>query len=193
MQRINFKSKSAESLYDDYLRRVEKTVRNLPEEDRKELMMEINSHIYESIQTTNFSDINEPEVLLSVLQKLGDPEDTLRPMVAERKLKQATRTFNPIHIVKALIMNVKYGLSYTLFGLLYLFLFVFIFLIGAKIVKPSAVGLFIGEDSYKFGLIARHTGMEEVLGWWFIPIVALVVVILYFLITLLLRMKQNRK
>ncbi|WP_412467350.1 HAAS signaling domain-containing protein [Pedobacter sp. KLB.chiD] len=191
LKEIPFKDQSAERIYQDYLYRIRKEVKGLNQQNQDEILMELNSHIYENLQEHPTG--NEVEKLLNILEKLGRPEEILKPLVADKKLTEATQTFNPIAVFKALLLNLTNGISYIIFFILYLFLFGFVFLIGAKIWNPSQVGFF-----YKPGevfIIGLSKGLvnpaDEILGNWFIPVMIIVTVALYFMITLLLKLKRT--
>lgn len=194
MKALDFQQSASQKIYTDYINRIKRTTAPLAKEDRQDVLMEFNSHIYEGMQRNSGG--NEVDRLLDVIENLGPPEEVLKPLVAEKKLQQATKTFNPVHVFKALILNITNGLAYIVFTILYIMLFGFLFVIGAKIFNPDKVGLFIKEDTFfVLGLInaeSRQTqGVEEVLGNWFIPVMILVTLILYVLITLLLRLKRR--
>jgi hypothetical protein len=80
------------------MKRVIKATNSLSTENQNDIYMEINSHIYESLQ--NKKNENEIELTLDIIERLGIPEEVLKPLVADKKLEQATKTFNPIHILK---------------------------------------------------------------------------------------------
>lgn len=194
LEKIKFKDSGAQRIYSDYLKRIERVVIPLPKSDRQEVLMEFNSHIYESLQQNK----NESEIdrLLDVLEKLGPPEETLKPLVADKKMEQATRTFNPLHMVKALALNLGNGISYVIFFLLYLMLFGFVFMILPEIFDSSSTGLFLnGNDFQALGKInseyLKGTATREVLGSWFIPAMLVAIVIFYILITFLLKIKRK--
>jgi uncharacterized membrane protein len=190
MNKINFKSDSAQTYYNDYINRVGKCISGLSVIDRNELMMEINSHIFEGISRD--PDKNELEILVEVTSKLGVPEEFLKPLVARKKLDQAVRSFNPKHVFQAITLNLKNSMLYTVFALLYLFLLSFVGLIIAKIIFPSNTGLFIDNGSFRaLGYINPTNGLTEVLGYWFIPISIIAAILFYTCITLL--MKVSRK
>lgn len=189
LTKIPFTDKSSTRIYQEYLDRIQRATKSLSKEDQLEIMMELNSHIYENFSQKR-SD-NEIEQLLDILQKLGSPEEVLKPLVADKKLTQATRTFNPVHIFKALILNIGNGLSYIIFFLLYLCLFSFIFLIGAKIFMPDRVGLFYKKGStFILGMASNYPG-HEILGNWFIPVMIAFTIVFYLLLTLLLKIKNR--
>ena len=192
---IKFEQIASQRIYSDYMKRIKKATASLSKISQDDIYMEFNSHIFEAIQ--HKSQANEIDSLLDIIEKLGAPEEVLKPLVADKKLEQATRTFNPVHVFKALILNFTNGISYVFFFVLYLFLFGFVFLIFAKIVKPSLVGLHMNDSFSVFVLgimsqedkIKNHT--HEVLGYWFIPAMLLAIVVFYFLITLLLKLKKS--
>jgi len=191
MNKINFISGSAQRIYDDYMRRVGKCIALLGEADKTELVMELNSHIYEAM--LKGANGNEVDCLLDVIAGLGVPEEFLKPLVAGKKLDQAVRSFNPKHIFQAISLNLRSGFIYTFFGLLYLFLVSFILLIAAKIIFPANTGLFFNGSSFRaFGFMTDTDGLTEVLGYWLIPLSIITALFCYTCITLLLRLKRKR-
>ena len=193
---IKFEQKASQRIYSDYMKRIKKATASLSKISQDDIYMEFNSHIFEAIQ--HKSQANEIDSLLDIIEKLGAPEEVLKPLVADKKLEQATRTFNPVHVFKALILNFTNGISYVFFFVLYLFLFGFVFLIFAKIINPSLVGLHMKDDSFSvfvLGIMSQEDKIKnhthEVLGYWFIPAMLLAIVVFYFLITLLLKLKKS--
>lgn len=191
MKTLEFKNALTQHIYSDYFKRVEKNLKPLSGKDKVEFLMEINSHIYEAMNA--FPDENESENLLNVLNKLGDPEDYLKAIVADKKLKEAVHTFNPGTVFQALALNIKRGAIFSLFAVMYLSLFAFVFLIIAKILWPARTGLFyMNQQFHSFGFISNGPEMDEILGFWFIPLVALSAVLFYLLITLLFRLIKKK-
>ncbi len=191
MKNIKLASATAERIYKDYLKRAEKCMEILPQADREEMLMEINSHIFEGLQ--RFSDGEEIDNLLTVLEKLGAPEEFLKPIIADKKIAQAVRTFNPKYVLQALLLNFKNGIVYSVFAFLYLLLFSFLFLIIMKLVFPSNTGLFyMNGNFHSFGFLRDVNGVKDVLGFWFIPVVTFFAIGFYFLITLFLRFVKKK-
>ncbi len=187
MKHIEFNNKSAQKLYENYINSLKRFTSVLSEEDANDLIMEFNSHIYEGLQNSESED--ETENIISILEKLGDPAETLKPLIAGKKLRQATKTFNPKHIGQAIALNVKNSFVFGVFGLLYFCLFVFLLLIPAKLIWPSRTGLFLMDGEFKiFGIITATNDYTEILGFWLIPIVLAVSAIIYLFITLLMRL-----
>lgn len=190
---LKFEESASERVYKDYMKRIRKITSTLPKEDQQDVLMEFNSHIYEGLQDQ--ASEREIDNLLNVLDRLGVPEEVLKPLVADKKLEQATRTFNPIHVFKALALNITNGISYFVFAFLYLLLFTFVFLIYAKITNPEQVGLFFeGNEFLVLGMTSLPVdseGITEVLGGLFIPIMIGAAVLAYLFITLLLKLKRK--
>lgn len=196
IKEISFKETASKRVYDDYMKRIKKTIKPLRINDQNEVLLEFNSHIYEGLQLRKSE--AEINVLLDILDKLGIPEEVLKPLVADKKMEQATKTFNPIHILKALLLNFTNGVSYIIFFLLYILLFGFIFLIFAKILNPAEVGLFVKKGSlFVLGKTAQSSGdgVSEILGNWFIPVMIFCIFAFYFIISYLLKLKRyiNKK
>ena len=189
MKQLEFKQQAAQRIYEDYIKRINRSIASLSKADQHDIQLEFNSHIYESMQGSTLE--SEIDSLLDVLQKLGVPEEVLPQLVADKKLDQATRTFNPAHVFKALALNISNGISYTIFIILYLVLGLGIFSIGAKIFYPDKVGFYIHDKGWTIG-IGENSG-TEVLGNWFIPAMLGAIVVLYILITLMLRLIRTLK
>lgn len=194
IKEIEFTETASKRVYDSYMKRIKKAIKPLPSEDQKEVLLEFNSHIYEGLQhQQNGAEIDR---LLDVLDKLGIPEEVLKPLVADKKLEQAIKTFNPLHIIKALALNITNGVSFVVFFILYLLLFGFVYLIYAKIANPNEVGLFFKNDSFLVlgktnSEILSNSGISDLLGNWFIPVMLLAILVFYLLITLLLKFKRK--
>lgn len=192
-KKIQFKNSDAQKVYGNYLKQIQSATKELDKQDQNDILMELNSHIYESM--SKISDgTNEIENLANTLDKIGNPQEVLKPLIAEKKLNQATKTFNPVHIFRALILNFSYGTIYFFFFILYLFLFSFVLLIIGKIIYPDYVGLFYKKgEFFHYGGILEYGEVQkyEVLGYWFIPVTILLGIIFYLLLTLLLRLKKS--
>lgn len=189
-KKIEFSDKNALRVYEDYMKRIAHMVKPIPEADKQDVLMEFNSHIYEHLQNKQASK-SELDILLNTLDKLGAPEEILKPLLADKLLDKATKTFNPILLFKALLLNLGNGLSYIIFFLLYILLGGFIFLIIAKITN-SNVGMYYKDEKFEaLGMLKNTEGYQEVLGHWFIPVILVCLVVVYTVLTLLLRLKKS--
>lgn len=192
LKKIKFEKKESTLLYEDYLNQIIKATKKLGSEDQNDILMELNSHIYESICKKQISD--ETENLQSTLLKIGDPKEILKPLIAEKKLNQARRTLNPIHIFHALFLNFTNGILYAFLFVLYLLLISFVLLIFGKIIFPNHVGFYYKENLiFMFGAFKQSSKFDqyEILGNWFIPFTIILCCILYLSITLFIKIKSK--
>ncbi|MFW0739867.1 hypothetical protein [Flavobacterium sp. T12S277] len=194
LNKINFESKDAKAIYENYLKQIQSATKKLSKVDQEDILLELNSHIYQSLSLQIDKD-NEVGNLLNVLDKIGIPNDVLKPLIAEKKLVQATTTFNPFHVLQALTLNISNGIIYIAFSIVYFLLFIFGIMTIAKLFYPSSIGFFYKEgEIFKYGGFSNENVKQyEVLGDWFIPITLIICVMCYFLITLLLKVKRNLK
>lgn len=191
---IQFSDSDTQRVYKNYISSIKNVIKPLAQTDRNDVLMEFNSHIYESLQSKNNK--SELDTLLNAIEQLGAPEEVLRPLIADKLLDKAIKTFNPIDIFRALALNITNGISYIIFALLYLCLGAFIFLIFAKIIKGDKVGVFLKDGDFQvIGMVQDPMNYQEVLGNWFIPVMLLSAVFTYFVITLLLKINKiiNKK
>jgi hypothetical protein len=190
MKRIEFFGSEARRIYDDYIRRSARTLAILSEEDKEDCLMEINSHIYEYMQAN--TDGSEITRLLNALERLGEPEITLREVIAAKKIDQAVRTFNIKHLIQALFLNLRNGFIYVVLSVMTLLLLPFSSLIFLKILYPDDTGYFRGNGQNNFGYIVGHEGQTEVLGWWFIPMMLGFCAVFYAMIILCLKFLRRK-
>ncbi|MDI1354198.1 MAG: hypothetical protein PSX36_04740 [bacterium] len=191
MKSIQFKSKSAQRVYDDYINRCQKTIKILSKADKEDCLLEINSYIYEFLANTEAED--EMENLLNIIERLGPPEETLKEAIATKKTEQAIKTFNPKFLFQALILNISNGIIYIILFVLFLLLFCFPVLIVLKLIYPNEVGLYVGEGSFYVGFVDSPVRVTEISGNWFIPFALVISCSLYLIIILLLKLKTKLK
>ncbi|MES2418447.1 MAG: hypothetical protein V4541_09680 [Bacteroidota bacterium] len=192
MKRIIFTNLTAQKIYDDYFARVTRCISILSAADQQELLMELNSHVYEATHRGTLG--SEVDVLVDVLDKLGAPEVALQPAVAYKKVQQAGRSFNPKHILQALYLNITNGIGFFVIGFIYLLILAFGLLAIIKVVSPAHTGLFMHNGHwFVFGYTSDlPSNLVELLGNWFIAVVIALMGVFYFLNTLLFRLLKKR-
>ncbi|WP_116108124.1 HAAS signaling domain-containing protein [Lewinella sp. IMCC34191] len=194
MRAIPFTKPATRKLYREYLKRTRRVIAPLPRTDRMDILMEINSHIFEGF--TRESTTEETVRLREILQQLGAPEEVFKPLLAEKTLQKATRPFHPARAVKAIVLNVSNGFGYLLFAVLYLSVFGFAAAAYQKMIYPDQVGIFFKQGSFHLLGIVRPEaraalGLVEVVGPWFIPLMLIFMVAAYLIIALLHRLKSR--
>lgn len=138
--------------------------------DREEIVREIGSHIYDSLE--------QPAVTLeTVLARLG-PAELLAARYREGQLiRQASRSFSPLLLLRTTLRLATKGIS----GVAVFTVGLFGYAIGATLVlcalikpfQPANTGVWFTEShTLNSGVLYPAPGplSHELLGWWFIPI-----------------------
>jgi hypothetical protein len=192
-----FSETVAEKIWNDYFRRVNRCSRALGTGEQKELMLEIQDHLLESFKQETGA--TEAERLLEAIENIGAPEKFIKPLVADKLLAKASKTFNPKAVLKGLFYYFSVSIRHFLLGIL--FTVGYITSIGMGLMAllkpffPQHVGLILYENGdFVFGIDVDITGsVGEVLGYWIIPICAALSVFIYLGLTRLLKVLRNPK
>lgn len=158
---------------------------------RGELRSDLEAHLSDSFASGD-PEVSEDARLAVAISRLGQPADYLKALIADELIEQGTRTFHPAPIVRGLYYSLGLDLGRTAvaasFGLGYLLLGIFVAMALLKPVWGNHVGLFRRSDgAVSFGIISNPAGMHELLGYWIIPIVLIIAVLLYAVLTRALR------
>jgi uncharacterized membrane protein len=191
MKAITFKNATSQRVYNDYINRCKRVISILSATDQEDCLMEVNSYIHEYMQ--NHQQEDETTALLNILERLGNPEDTLKEVVAAKKIDQAVKTFNIKHLIQALLLNLRNGIVYIILFIMTILLVSFPISIVLKLLYPEKTGLFVGKGHFFIGMIDDKLGVPEVLGNWFIPVITIIGLIFYFIIIFLLKIVKNKK
>ena len=183
-------------IWHQYFRRVKRCAKPLKSNQQEELILEIQDHLLESFKQEAGN--KEAEKLLNAIDKLGDPEEYLRPMIADRLLSSASSTLNPKAVFKSLYYdlfgNIKSFLLSLAFSLGYLAAFVFAVSSILKIFLPDNIGFFIGQNGSLFaGIIGGEPLKTDILGFWGVPLGLLVSLIIYLVLTRNLKVIKRGK
>lgn len=189
MKLLDFKNKNEQRIYNNYMDRCNKKLKILSHVDKEECLQEINSYIFEYLASEKGKD--EMENLLIILDRLGPPEETLQEYIASKKIEQAIKTFNPKHLIEALLLNISNGFIFILLLILALLFLCFPVLIVLKLINPQEVGLFTGSGNFFIGQFTGTSSLKEHLGNFFIPAAILFSVLIYVLILYLLKIKSK--
>jgi uncharacterized membrane protein len=176
----------AKKIWHQYFRRVKRCAKPLKSNQQEELILEIQDHLFESFKQETGN--KEAEKLLNAIDKLGDPEEYLRSMIADRLLSSASSTLNPKTVFKGLYYdlfgNIKSFLLSLAFSLGYLTAFVFAVLSILKIFLPDNIGFFINKNGgVLIGIIGGEPLKTDILGYWDVPLGLLVSLIIYLVLT----------
>jgi hypothetical protein len=158
---------------DSYLGRLRKGLRGLREEDARDIVEELRTHIVEKAADGGQMTMARVE---SVLAELGSPEQLASQYVTDDLLAHAESSRAPWVILRGVFhwatLSVRGLLVFMVCAVGYMFGGSFLI---AALVKPfnPKVGLWkIGTDTYSLALGMTDTRMQghELLGWLLIPV-----------------------
>ncbi len=176
-------------IWQDYQARLERILKPLPLLQKQDIVLEIQSHIWESIEHDTAQ--SEAERVLNAIRKLGHPEDFLQSVVGKKLLENASHTFNPAALAQSLYYMLGgsriQSILVLVMSLLYTVLFVLATMVCTKFILPHNVGLFAGEQGgFAFGYIRNAEGQpqyHDVLGYWFVPLGLIACLMVYIIVT----------
>lgn len=162
-----------------YLARLRARLRGMNEQDVREIVEELRSHILDKASVAG-----EEETAGGVgatLAALGSPEELANEYLTENLLALAEVSRSPVRIVESLIRWARLSVA----GFFALLASIVGYLVGAgfllcavlKPVHPQTAGLWIlpaGADDFQISLRLGFGSVppdgREVLGWWIVPI-----------------------
>ena len=191
-----FADPNSQRIWDNYFKRVQNVIRVTDSDTQEEIKFEIQDHLYQSF--TEIDAENEVSKLLQAIDRLGEPEEFLMHVVSEKLLIKGTRNLSPSSLILGLFYGMWGGIRQVLTGLVFGIGYIFTFVMGvlsfAKLFIPEKLGLFIWPDgSWMFGLTGDPSGSEEILGYWLIPLSLAITFILYYTLTLGIRMMLKKE
>ncbi|WP_333864980.1 hypothetical protein [Sphingobacterium sp.] len=196
--RINFTNKYADQLYQSYMSAATALVKNLPLEQQQDILCEINSHIFEALQyqipAQSIHDI-KPNQLEDILDKLGLPETFIQEMIHSTSIALPIKSLPNFTTLLRIPIIFTQGMMNLIYYAIYTLMLIAIFLVVAKFVDPQGVGFFYSPNKFFiFGkLLLQHEDpiRYEQLGHYFIPAFLLIITLLYYSSTLVLKLKKS--
>ena len=161
---------------DDYLAKLRRSLRGLKDEDVRDVVAELRSHITDKASEENIDE---------VLAALGTPEELAGQYATESLFARAEVSRTPWSILNSLFRWASLSVAgfFVLMGsLLGYFTGVVLILCGyLKLVHPHTAGIWTYQDasgdlevSVRLGFGSPPPGGHEVLGWWIVPLGILV-------------------
>jgi len=191
-----FSDKVTAKIWAQYFHRLDRLIRVLDETQRRELELEIKGHLLESFQSETSG--GEAERLLNAIERLGEPESYIKPMLADRLLSSASKSLRPTDVLKGLYYHFVGGVRKVFAGVLFALGYVLVFILGMigilKIFFPGHVGMFFNENGgFLLGMDLKPEHVRtEVLGYWIIPICLGLAFVLYIGLTKLLKVLKRK-
>ena len=188
-----FKSDQTRALWNDYTAEVDRLVALIGPE-AAELGDDLRVHLADSFASENAVDEDagsERARLQRAIDRLGRPADFLRPMLADQLIERGTAIYSAPLISRGLYHSIRSGsglaLRACLFAFGYLLLAIFAVMSLFKPFFAENIGLIRSADgSLNFGIVSQGGG-QELLGLWSVPLTLGLCVLLYVLLTRLLR------
>jgi uncharacterized membrane protein len=158
---------------ESYLTRLASALAAVAPAERDEIVREIRAHIQDSISSAPDPD----RAVDRVIHLLGAPEELAERYTTESLLTRAGRSYSPWLLLRTSWRWAKLGIKGTTAFLVALFgyttalaLTVAIFL---KPFMPSKIGMWVGSEGLNIGVPTHPERMHELLGHWFVPVIAI--------------------
>ena len=170
-------SGDAQQRMEKYLGRLRQRLRGMNDEDAREIIAELRSHIMEKVAGGE----STPAGVDAVLAALGTPEELASQYMTDDLLARAEVSRSPLRILKSLFHWASLSVAgfFVLLGatLGYFLGVVFILVAELKPIHPQTAGVWIIpggaeelEVSIRLGFGSIPAGGREVLGWWIVPL-----------------------
>lgn len=183
-----FSDPAARALWNDYVAQVDRMVALIGPE-AAELSEDLRAHLADSFASDTSG--SEVDRLRRAIERLGQPSEFLRPMLADELIERGARTYDPSLISRGLYHTIRSGSRRAFSAVAFAAGYVVLAIFGAMtLLKPffgNHIGLIRGPNgSLTFGLVTDGAG-EELLGLWSIPLTLALCALLYVLLTRALR------
>jgi len=194
---IQFTHPSSARLYKRYMLEAKGLVEQLPNEQRFDILCEINSHIFEGLcyQFPNNRPTESDSIQLKfILDQLGSPHIFIAEMSAMAPVAPVKTYPSVREYAYKLISKLLQGLISIVYYSIYTLILLATFLILAKFVDPHGVGFFYSPNKFfifgKLILQQEEATKYEQFGHYFIPIFLVIISILYYSSTLVSKLKK---
>lgn len=162
----------ADARIETYLVRLQAALSGVASNYQEDILREIRARIMDSAEHSADHD----GAVDRVLRLLGTPEELAARYSTECQLQRASRSFSPWLIMRTCWHWAKLGMKGTLAFFVALFGYsLALGFTGAAFIKPfmpSKVGMWIGPRGLYLGVPAHPEQMHELLGNYFVPVIA---------------------
>ena len=176
-----------------YLNRLQSALGGLSPEYKDDIVREIRGHITDSAGHS----ADQAGAVDRVLRLLGTPEELAARYSAECQLERASRSFSPWVLLRTCWQWARLGVKGTLAFLVALIGYsLALGFTGAVFVKPflpSRIGMWIGPEGFNLGVPAHPEQMHELLGNYFVPVIAAAAFLTAIATTHLLRWMMRKR
>ena len=170
---------NARAAFAVYFGKVDRALAALPRAEADEIKRELEQHALDAV-----SDAGDAHVALA---QLGDPDDFLSDLVADKLRARAGRTFSPADVASALVRSASSGLAglalSTFVGIGYVTAALAILMGVTKLFDPDGAGVYRLADGRIFIGFGETLGGADIMGIWFSPLAIVAGALLYFALT----------
>jgi hypothetical protein len=163
---------NAQPKIEDYLGKLRRNLRGLQDQDIRDIVEELRSHILDKADEQNIDE---------VLAALGTPEELASQYATDSLFGRAEVSRTPWSILKSLFRWASLSVAgfFVLMGSLFGYLTgVVLIVVGyLKLIHPHTAGIWTTQDttgdlqiSVRLGFGSPPPGGHEVMGWWIVPI-----------------------
>lgn len=161
-----------EQRVEHYLDRLKVCLRGVEPLEKEDILREIRAHILDATASASDRD----GAINRVLRLLGTPEELADRYSTESLLIRASHSFSPWVLLRTSWHWAKLGMKGVIAFLLALFgygtalgMTTAVFL---KPFMPSKIGMWFGSEGLNIGVTDHPERMHELLGHWFVPVIA---------------------
>jgi hypothetical protein len=144
----------------------------MPPAEKQDILLEIRAHVLDSVAASS----DRKGAVDRVLRLLGTPEELAQRYDTERLLTRASRSFSPWLLLRTSWRWAKAGMKGTVAFFLALIgygtAFGITIALILKPIMPSRVGVWWGRGDLNIGMVDHPEQMHELLGQWFVPVMA---------------------
>ncbi len=158
------KSETSQKIWCNFERELNHKLKPLPASEKDDIKMEILSHLYES--ASNDSAESEESRIINAIDRLGEPDLYLTPLIADILQAQSVAKGQPKAIIKSLLQTTQRSLLHlsltAIFGLGY-FITLIIFVMGVMHIFSPEVGIWLDDNGGLLSLSFSH--QEDATQW----------------------------
>ncbi|MBK6704002.1 MAG: hypothetical protein IPG56_09790 [Caulobacteraceae bacterium] len=162
-----------------YFAKVDRALAALPRAEAEEIKRELEQHALDAV--------SEAGDAQAALAQLGDPDDFLADLVADKLRARAGRTFSPVDVAAALARSAGAGIAglalSTLIGLGYVVAALAIVIGLTKLFDPDGAGVYRLPNGRIFIGFGETLGGADISGIWFSPLAIAAGALLYLALT----------
>ncbi len=170
---------NARAAFAAYFAKVDRALAALPRAEADEIKRELERHALDAA--------SEAGDAQAALAQLGDPDEFLADLVADKLRARAARTFSPVDVAAALVRSAGAGLAglalSTLVGVGYAVAALAVTMGVLHLFDPNGAGLYRLPNGRIFIGISETFGGADMLGIWFSPLAIAAGALIYLVLT----------